>query len=107
MTYLIESAIIYDMIFFSTINLNGNVAVDFIKKESGIEQDEILENYNEFLNLNTLTPPKSTYLFFFFDGSRPCPLSSQSVSYTHLDVYKRQVYYWYSCHDLSIQQMRD
>lgn len=93
MTYLIESAIIYDMIFFSTINLNGNVAVDFIKKESGIEQDEILENYNEFLNLNTLTPPKSTYLFFFFDGSRPCPLSSQFFNgyYSQYKDYRNRI----------------
>ena len=83
---------IYDKEYTQTLGVN------FLKRKVSIRSTDIifsimdLGGQREFINMLPIATVGSSVIIFLFDLTRPDTLSSiKAVSYTHLDVYKRQV----------------
>ena len=77
-----EAAIMYDMISYSVIYFNKSTAVEFLKRETGIpDEDTLLQAYREFSASCHLEVPPNVYPFFYFNGTISCPLSKMWSDY--------------------------
>ena len=79
---------LYTLIYVVALSYVISLTYPYIRKENMLRNIMVILSYTFVLNIVTYTSPHNGWLYVI--GNLMC---ISSVSYTHLDVYKRQVYY--------------